>query len=109
MATITDCPDHSIGKLQHDHSAIHIARLSDFRAVQNASLDKNLFHFAANQETCHIEVMDGHIQENAAGALDISDGRRLRITADDMQHTWLAYLSLLHCLANTSIIGIKTP
>src|SRR5437879_2855541 len=107
LTAVADRPDHSISKLEQHYSAIHVARFPYFRVIENASLDKNLFHLATDQETCHIKIMDGHIQEDTARTLDISDRWWLRIATDDVQHARLTDLSLLYCLAHAGIVGIK--
>ena len=109
MTAVLDCTDYSISKLHCDNSRIHIAHSADRGINQDASQNKDLFHFTSDQETGHIEVMDRHVQEEATGDSNIFNWRRLGIAADEMKQLWATNLTTFHCLAHTTIISIKSP
>ena len=60
------------------HGRVHVARLADGRVDRDAGLGVDLLDLAADQEAGHVEIVDGHVQEHAAGDLDVGDGRRRR-------------------------------
>src|SRR5258708_2373331 len=66
MAAVTDRTDDVVGKAQCDNSIFCIACRSDNRVPDDVCLTKNFLDFTSNQVTGHIEIMDHHIEKNAA-------------------------------------------
>src|SRR5215471_7421525 len=109
MTAVADRADHAVAKLQHHNRGVHITHRTNGRIVHHVRQDKELLHFAADQKTGHIEVMDRHVKEDAARYANIINWWRIGIAADDMEQMWAANLSLFHSLPYTSIISIKAP
>src|SRR6266496_1209128 len=109
MTAVADRTDHTVSKLQHDHRGVNIARRTDGRIVHHACQNKDLLHFAPNQKTGHIKVMDCHIEEDTAGDCYIFNWWRVGIIADEVEQLWLTDLTLFNSLSHTTIIGIKAP
>src|SRR5260221_11771449 len=96
MAAVADCANDAVRKSQHDNCIVCIADLRDVRVAYSAGLGKDLLYFISNQETGHIEVMDRHVEENAAGDSNILNRWRGRRTAGDTNEQRLAELSPCH-------------
>src|SRR5713226_4450751 len=109
MAAVADCANDAVHKSQHDNCIVCIADRGDVRVAYSAGLGKDLLYFISNQETGHIEVMDRHVEEDAAGDSNILNRWRGRVTADDMNEQRLADLSLFHGLSHAAKIGVKAP
>ena len=81
MPVVDDRGDGAGGGDQGDHGGVEVPGGLDLRVEvlpDRADLDD-----VAEQETGHVEVVDGHVPEDAAGLGDIAGGRRGRIPADD--------------------------
>src|SRR5260370_14942595 len=109
MAAVADCANDAVLKSQHDNCIVCIADRGDVRIAYSAGLGKDLLYFVSNQETGHIEVMDRHVEEDAAGDSNILNRWRGRVTADDMNKKRLADLSLFPGLSTTGQIAVKEP
>src|SRR2546430_6060194 len=109
MAAVADCANDSVRKLQHDNCVVHVAGRCDVRVAYCAGLSKDLLYLASNQETGHIEVMDCHIEEDAAGDTNVLNRWRGRITADDMDEQRSTDLSFFYGLPHAMKIGVTAP
>src|SRR5574340_509506 len=83
LAAIIDGADGAIGELQGHDGGIEVAEFCDLRGEQDVP-DGVQFLALAQLEACHVEVVDGHIQEHAAAILQVLQRRRLRVAGDDM-------------------------
>jgi hypothetical protein len=54
----------------------------------------------AEQEAGHVEIVDGHVAEDAAGALDVIDRRGARIARGDRHHFDVADAAIVDRLAH---------
>src|ERR1700738_1619368 len=109
VTAVTERTDEVVGKAQCDNSIFCIACRSDSRVADDICLGKNFLDFTSNQVTGHIEIMDHHIEKNAARAPDIFDWRWGRVTTDDVEYQGLTNFSLFHRLAHAPVIGIEAP
>ena len=81
------------GGEQHQRGAVIIAGLPDGLVHKHRCLGGNALDFLAEQEPCHVQIVDGHVAENAARALDIFGRRRTGIAGNDGNHLHLADLA----------------
>ncbi len=64
------------GRGEHDRDAVEIAGGADRRIDEDRGLGGDGVDLFAEEEAGHVEVMDGHVAENAARALDVVDAWR---------------------------------
>ncbi len=82
-ARIGDLGDAARRRAQHADGGIHIPRRADGRIDQRRSRRIDGDRLLAEQEARHVEIVDHHVAEEAAGALDVFDGRRRGVARQD--------------------------
>ena len=91
---------------RHD-AGIHIAGAANLRIDKRRADGENFDGLAATQEAHHVEVVNGHVQKNAAGDFHVGDGRRRGITTGDPHLVGCANLSGGHQFARFGEAGIE--
>ena len=79
---------HVVGVPKLHDGGVDIAVLRDLRRDLHAALRVHLDDLAARHEPRHVEVVTGHVEEDAAGHGDVLEGRGRRVArrdADEMQ------------------------
>ena len=67
------------GRRLHQHrGGVDVAGLADRRVDQRRAEGEDLDRLLAEQEARHVEIVDHHVAEEPAGALDVGDRRRRR-------------------------------
>src|SRR5579875_409969 len=66
LAAILNRADHAIVEAQQDGGCVYIASLANRCVYHHASQRKNFVHFAVDQKTGHVEIMNSHIKKEAA-------------------------------------------
>ena len=67
----------------------------------------DLFHFVSDEEASHIEVVNGHVDEDAAGDADVAERRGRGVAADDVHQIGAPISPLATDLADASEVGIE--
>ena len=89
-AAVDDGRHRAGGIFQNDKRGIDIPRLANRRIHQVTALGIHRHRLFAHDETGHVEVVNGHIAEHAAGDAHVLRGRRRRVAGDDQQRFRLA-------------------
>src|SRR5438309_7251686 len=84
-SAIVDRSDRAVFKSQRHHRRVPIAHRAYHGVHQHICLRVDLDDFAAYEKTRHIEIMDGHVQENATGGAQVFFWRWRRIAARNSQ------------------------
>ena len=71
---VVDHAQRTVFKLHHDDCGVYVAILLIACARQRCAVGRDLGDLTACQIADHIEIVDGHVQEDAAGDLDIVHG-----------------------------------
>ena len=76
-----------------DHRGVEVAHFPDGVVDQHAADGVYLGHLAAGDEADHVEVVDGHVAEDAAGFIQVHQRRGLGVAAGHPHQMDVAYLS----------------
>ena len=107
LAAVVDHADGAVCELEGDESGVYVAGLTDARIDQNGTDRIDLSDLAARQEARHVEVVDHHIIEDAAGNLDIGYRRRLRVAGGDLDDIDLADLAAADHVVNGAVVVVE--
>jgi len=107
FAAVVDGPDGAIGEAEHDYGRVDVAGGSDLRIHADSGGREDLGDLGADQEAGHVEVVDGHVEKHAAGDLDVGNGRRAGVAADDMEEMRRADLAARDGAADALEIGVE--
>src|SRR5699024_6934031 len=94
LTGVVDDANRAVLKLQGDDGGINVAGLANARVNQDRADCMDLGDLRACQEAGHIEVVDHHVVEDAAGDLDIGYRGRLRVAGGDLHDVDLADLAV---------------
>ena len=89
-AAVVDHAQRAVFKLHHYNGGVHIAVLVVARAGKRRAVCGDFGHFATGQIADHIEIMDGHVHEDAARNLDIVHGLMVGVARGDLDDVGLA-------------------
>ena len=95
-AAVVDVDQSAGGGPHDDHRGVDIAHFLDGRVDQVAAHGLNLDD-VAGQIARHVEVVDRHVAEQPAGALDVLGRRRGGVAAGDDDLLQLAQFAGLRC------------
>src|SRR5262245_12251494 len=90
---VIDDADGPVHITQGYHRRINIAGLANRRINQDATAGEKLLHLPVDQIAGHVKIVDGHIEENAPGNLDILKRWGGRVPAGNRNQVRLADLS----------------
>src|SRR5208282_3643413 len=90
----------AVGKRERGYRRVPIAELLEDRVGQRSGPGVYFYDFAAGQVTSHIEIVNSHIQKQAAGRPQILLGGRRRIAAGDSEQLRLADFARFDHLAH---------
>src|SRR5208282_1141386 len=96
----------AVGKRERGYRRVPIAELLEDRVGQRSRPGVYFSDFAAGQVTSHIEIVDRHIQKQAAGRPQILLGGRRRIAAGDSEKLRLADFARFDHLAQFQEVGV---
>jgi hypothetical protein len=74
------------GGAQDDVHAVEVAAPADLGVDQNGGGGEHGLHLLAEQPAGHVEVVDRHVAEDAARALDVVVGRRAGVARGQRHH-----------------------
>ena len=100
-ARIVDVDQHPGRRPQRHHRGIDVAGASDRRIDQRIAEGGHRDDLAGD-EARDVEIMDGHVAEQAAGHRDVAERRRRRVAAGDDQLFEPADLALLRAPPQSS-------
>ena len=107
LAAVVDDTDCTVCELQGNESGVYVACLADARVYQNRTDGVDLSDLAARQEARHVEVVDHHIIEDAAGNLDIGYRGRLRVAGRNLDDVDLAYLAVADHVVDCAVVVVE--
>ena len=94
-------------KLHHNDCGVYIVILIIACTGQRCAVSGNLGYFAACQITNHIEIMNGHIHEDAARNLDVVHGLMVWVTGSYLDNVRLAQSARSNGITNHLVIVIE--
>ncbi len=106
-ATVVDAADCAIAIPQGDQGGIDVAGFADGGINQHAAGCKHGVNLVIQQESGHVEVVDGLIEEDAARDLDVGDRWGFRITAGDTHDVGNTDLAGCNHISSPLEIGIE--
>ena len=107
LAAVIDHGKGAVFKGEGDHGGVPIAGPGEHRVHQHGGSRINFGNFASHQVTRHVEIVDGHVQEDTAGRPQVLFGRRTGIAAGDAQDVRLSHQTAGDGLADLQKVGIK--
>ena len=93
--------------LQRDDGGVDVAGLADRRVDQARGHGGDFDRLLAQQEARHVEIVDHHVAEQAAGARDVGDRRRPRIARQDGDDLRLAHFARRQALLQRREAGVE--
>ena len=92
---------------EDDADGVEIAGIADLLVDQHRGMGADGNRFLAEQEARHVEVVDGHVAKNAAGAGDVVERRRTRIARRYGDHLDIADGAVVDRLADRGEMRIE--
>ncbi len=99
---VDDLRDAPARGAQRDRGRVDVARLADRGIDEAAAVRRDLRRFFAEQPARHVEIVDRHVAEHPAGALDVGDRRRCRVAAHDEDGFDVADLAVVDSLTDAA-------
>jgi hypothetical protein len=96
LARVVDRGQAAVGVLEQHDRGVDVAGLPDLRVDAHPAAGVDLDDLRAGDVPGHVEVVDGHVQEQAAGAADVAHRRGRRVAAGDPRELRLADLPGRH-------------
>ena len=96
-----------VAEAQRGHRRVEVSRLANRRVNQHRARRIDLGDLAAHQVAGHVEVVDRHVQKEAARDFNVFERRRGRVAAGDAQQVRRAHLARRHHRAHAAEVGVE--
>ena len=107
LAAVVDHAERTVGEPQRDDAGVHIAGLADLGVDQARADGADFGDLAAGQVADHVEIVDRHVDEDAAGHLDVGQRRSLRVARRDLDDLHVADAAALDDLVHVLEVAVK--
>ncbi len=109
LAAVVDRRDGPVRMREHDDGRVDVASGADGGIDQHRSPGEDLDYRRTDHEARHVEVMDRHVDEDAAAVVDVPGRRERRVPARDARQLHLPDLAGLDGRAHRPMSGVEPP
>ena len=108
LAAVVDRGDGAVRMREHDDGGVDVAGGADGGVDQDRALGEDLDDRRSDDEAGHVEVVDRHVDEDAAAVVDVPGRRERRVAAGDAGQLHLADLAGLNRALHGPMPGIES-
>ena len=109
LARVVDRRQAPVLVLEQDHRRVDVVRLAELGVHPYRAARVHLDDLALRDEARHVEVVDGHVEEDPARRAHVLDRRRRGIARGDADDLHLADLALGHGARHRGVRGVEAP